>query len=569
MLTTSAPTAVPTRVPAWRGTIFDAIAGASVGWLGLAFVAAMENPLLSPRRAWLIAVLPLGAWAFSGLVRRQDRAALVAGAWLTVALISSALAAAPWPALAGVLGRQPSVFLWLSSLGLWAIGRNLSPWGRTAVAWSFVAVACVNLGFALIQLVESPVNPWLSLDRGRPTGLAMSPVYLGALATGSAAWFARRSLGSVRIAWVGVFVASFLAVLSGARWAAAATLAVVFFARWGKGLRDIAGNLALALVGFVSASLAHAALGSDAGAVNRAVKGGGFSDRLEVWSYGVQAWLDQPVIGHGVGRFAAATRPYYTDDWVRQFPTSVWFDSHNIVVEQFVTVGIVGALLMAWFVYLHARHAHGPLAWMTAAITVSWLVEPASHVTLPIAAILAGAAMTVGLPSGQDLEEANVRSTVQRPIVAGLLGLGLVFGVWYSAADIRLDDAAEAQGTSSLDAFMVWFSGDPVAAEVIAVAHVNVFDRSAGDSELALAWTERAARLEPDDPYWWAQVATRRLRVGDTAGAAEAALRGATVQPNHPLVLRAQHAVALAQDDRPTADAAWERLCEVLPNECS
>ena len=157
-----------------------------------------------------------------------------------------------------------------------------------------------------------------------------------------------------------------------------------------------------------------------------------------MWRYGFKAFLDRPLVGHGLGRFRPAVQQYFdpafVHDNVQDDLLQGWFDSHNIVVQIVVGLGIVGLLLSVAFVVTAGRRARGPLAFATIAIVASWFLQPAGLPTFALAALLFGASQ----PSLGAAAEAAA-GLVTRPRV-GLAAAGLasvLLSAWLIVADAR------------------------------------------------------------------------------------------------------------------------------------
>lgn len=83
--------------------------------------------------------------------------------------------------------------------------------------------------------------------------------------------------------------------------------------------------------------------------------------RLELWHNSFVAWLDHPVIGHGLGAFEQAYAPHRAaHGWFRDgsILTTVWNaagSAHNVILQALVEVGLVGAIIAGTFLWLILR----------------------------------------------------------------------------------------------------------------------------------------------------------------------------------------------------------------------
>jgi hypothetical protein len=282
-----------------------------------------------------------------------------------------------------------------------------------------------------------------------------------------------------------------------------------------------------------------------------------------MWSYGFEAFLDRPLVGHGLGRFRPAVQQYFEPAFVRANVQDDllqgWFDSHSIVVQIVVGLGIVGLLLSVAFVVAAGRHARGPFAFAAIAIVASWFLQPAGLPTLALAALLFGASQ----PSLGSAGEAAGR-TVTRPRV-GLAAAGLaavLLSGWVIVADARMDAATSNGSQAAASAAVTWFPHDPM---VVSEAATSLFTPTAERDvqRQVLEWNRRAIELEPDFPYWWVRLGIRQMVYGDLAGARESFEEALRLQPYHPVSLQMLRVVAIEQGDDDLLGLVDGRLAEL------
>lgn len=71
--------------------------------------------------------------------------------------------------------------------------------------------------------------------------------------------------------------------------------------------------------------------------------------RTYLWSEGLKAGMESPVLGHGYSAFWVEGRPKAEELWEKFYvPAKVGFHFHNMFIEAFVELGFAGALLVAW-----------------------------------------------------------------------------------------------------------------------------------------------------------------------------------------------------------------------------
>lgn len=531
-----------------------------VGYLPVSVV-----PWHAPRFVALLLSLPYGLYALTKFLRVKERAAILVCSYLVWATVAGFLSAAPMLSIFGGLGRYSSVLTASATAGLWAIGRQMTPWGRNALLWTVVGSVGVSSCIAIIQLTFQPSSIMLSLELGRPVGLAGNPIYYGAHVSAVAALFAyrySRNLRARELIAFGCF--AFFAGLSGSR---VALLGVVGVAVVGSisARRLRAGALVpVAILAGVGASLAHRVAGTGQSAGDR-VGTSGLSERLDLWSFGVRAFLDRPVQGWGLGRFRQASQGHYSDAWVRRFPNEMsggWPDAHNFVIEHLVATGLVGVALLLSFIYAASRHSEGPWSWMAAAVAVTWTLQPATLTTYGLAALLIGAAAPRSqLRAGE--------GTFRRVHGVLLLG-GTALAVSYLLSDLTLNPAhANVESHANFPVWAPWLRIDPAAANAMATRFTPLSGNTDPDvQQFVILWSDRATERESDLPLWWSNLAIRQVGAGDLGAARLAAERGLELQPNHPPSLQALQIVASRIGDDELLTSTTKLLCALEIHGC-
>lgn len=516
------------------------------------------------RAALLLGLGPVGLVALLALGRARDRAALLLIAALAWTLLVSVWNPAPRSALLGAAGRDLSAWTVLASAGLYAVGRLMSRHGArllgNVVIWASSAAAAV----ALLQVLANVTSGPLALAAGRPSAFQTNPVYLGAICASALALAVRsasdaswlRELPPVLLLGAGTTVSgSRVALLA----AVVALVAVVAVER----TRPRLTSGGVAIVGLALGVLIDRWFGAGRNAADRLAEGSG-GGRLEVWWYGLQAWLDRPVLGHGFGRFRPAVQGRFSVDFVRDHAadetSQAWFDAHNVVIGLLVAVGVVGTVLfVAWAVVALLR-ASGPLLWALVPVALHWMLQPVSIYTLPLAMLMLGAAAGTAVAPREPSRRASTW------VVGAAAGVGAVLGSGLIAADVALDAAADDLDSDRAATVATWFLRDPIVDDV--VAQLMVLDPDNEDPAAELEWRARVADDEPDRPYWWSLLARRQIASGLFDEAEVSIRRAAELQPNNVRTWQAEAILAVNLRDEQRLTDALERLCDLGQPEC-
>lgn len=565
----------PERSLAGRLGLTDA--DALIVVLGALYVVAFgpffHSFLWTPRVILLLGALPFGLYELVRLVRNGDRPAIAGSLLIGWALFVGLLSDAPISSILIVNGRWDSV-LWLAAaLGMWALGRRLSPRGRSVLGMAFLGACGASGVVGVLQATFDITYEPLVAQGQRAAGFGVNPVYFGATMAGAAGYcvraFVERSHRThARWALAGVTLGLFLVTLSGSRIAlASCVLLIVVGIAITRSARSLLLIPAAACGMLVGTLLQRRGSGSEIGtsgssAVDRLTVGG-LWPRARVWSYGWQAFLDRPITGYGLGRFRPATERFFSPEFVRREATDdliqAWYDAHNIVVQVTVSLGIVGLGLFAWFVVSAARRSQGPLLWATAGIAICWMLEPPSHVTYGLAALLLGASHV------DRRQEAGLAGTgrMSKTVAASACVVAALLASWAIVSDLTLKAAYESGDLDDARRAVAW---NPLDASAFQTVSTAVFEPTDYDDEIAaevLDWSERATELEPGLPFMWAQLGIRQLLFGDVDGARDSLERAIELQPYHPLALVVLRGIAQREGDDDLLALVTGRLEEI------
>ncbi|HEX6657628.1 MAG TPA: O-antigen ligase family protein [Ilumatobacter sp.] len=473
---------LPPRLPCWAGALFAAL----LGWLTLAAVFG-RDPLYAwtgtPERhlgvlAWVLfgACFVIGSMLDSSGVRVVARWCVVATLWC------GGYAIVEW-----WFGQPVETSAVTSRLG--------GPFGSAAY-----------LGAALCLLI--PIAVGVAADESELTGWRAAGAAAAVLAA-----IALLGTGS-RAAWIGLFVAAFVA-------------AVMIRPRW---------RFVLVAIGAVAACVVVMLPRLD-DVLDRSVS---TTSRLDEWAMAARVVADHPVVGVGPEGYRTALADGVTADYERSYGREALPDrAHSAPLDLAAVGGLPAALLYVALVGGVAvvavrRMRSGVLIAGLAAAAVAYLVQqlllfPIAELD-PILWLAAGMLLATPAPA---TAPGPVRRTRVRAAVAGLLTAALfVSGVLGVAAD-----------------------------------------RAAGD--LTLSGARRATELRPDVVRYHLLVSALAAREGTLSGidaSIAAADEALDVSPNDPV---ARLAAARARTDRALATgdtidvtrafATWESLVDDDP----
>ncbi len=283
--------------------------------------------------------------------------------------------------------------------------------------------------------------------------------------------------------------------------------------------------------------------------------------RIQHWEVALEAWRDEPLIGHGAGSYAR--------DWARLRPFALSVqDGHSLFFEVLSELGLVGLgllaiALLAPLLAMIRRRAENRVLWSAVlALYVTWLVRAAVDwdwempaLTLPILA-LAGAACA------RDTLRADDRAPERRTLRL-LAGLGvlllLVTPVRVLIAQRHLEDAVDAFAQGRCDAAIESslaaaeaLDSHPAPFEILGYCDVRI-----GRPELGVRMLEAAVRREPGS--WELHYGLGLVRGAAGRDPRPALRRARRLNPLEPRVLTALERL---DTSRPVA---WRREAQRLP----
>ena len=532
---------------------FGPLAVAAAFLLPVAFSPEVYHAFWAPKAAVCLLLIGPGLVALAHLVRRRDRAAMLAALFLGSAAVSTILSGSGAVGLTGAPNLGTGLGFVAAVVGAWALGVTSGEQRRRQIAMAFVAAAVVNAVVALLQARD--LVPIVLESPGRSFGLMGNPVYLGALVA-AAAWVVARRVGREgrSFVWLGPLVLlAGAAQLSGGRSAVGLTVLAAVAALRGAGWRRGAALLAAVAVGFLVAPM-WAGGGAVTG-VGRSVgaeAGSQFGTRLGFWKIGAEAVAERPVLGWGPGRFEAATSPRSTVA-VSEGGVNVFKDAHNWVVEYGVTTGLVGlALLVGWLV-VAGRAASGPLAGVAALVGLFMLVEPQSVGLTPLALLALGASRR---------EQAGPLSQGRGWLVGAALGLaaGVVAAGVFLGGEAFLHQGALNSSPDSIERgaalLPAWADVSRLGARTASFAGLHSDEYRAR----ALSLARQATRREPSDPAAWSYLARLELLWGTDPGAAQAVDRTLERNPWYGEALVSSAALGERTGDEARRADACDRL---------
>jgi O-antigen ligase len=507
---------------------------------------------------------------------RAARAALALGTWVLVAGFASGF---PRSALGGFVARDMSAVLVVGCLAMWAVARRLSERGRYALVPVLLSGLGVSLAVGVLQLVFDVRTGTFAMNGGRPSGLTTNPVYFGGLMTAASTLCAATvsSQGSEaspagsrrsRVAWLvcaGLFAVG--ASISGSRIAILAMICLAAVLLIWRRVHALAAVGAMG-VGVVLGALFQQAVGTSSDALSRAGDGGGGLDgRMQIWRYALSAIGEKPIFGWGFGRFQASVQGRYSAEFVTSYASQdlgvAWFDAHNLLIGIVNAIGVIGLVLAAVWIATTVRGVDRTLVIFPVALLATWMLQPPALATLPLAALVLGAASRPPAhhPIG-DSEALLRRRWIHRSAVAA----GLAACCYLVVVDVAFYAVTDQLDGSASESVAAFYPGDPVAAGL--VAQVWAYDTLDNASPQAIEWQERAVDRDPERPYWRVRLAERYLMAGRYDDAWTQLDRSLDLQPFHPESVRLRVAVAARMQDEARLGQAIAAACEIDPAAC-
>jgi O-antigen ligase len=162
-----------------------------------------------------------------------------------------------------------------------------------------------------------------------------------------------------RGAWIAVAAAVVLAVSAGLRWLPGHTGRGVSgaFKVWlaGLGVAVVAGVLALALL---FPSLPERLLNPDSGLM-----------RFRIWNASLRMALDHPLTGVGLDQFLNQWQDKYVPPLTEAQAAEKWTaHPHNIVLDWWLNLGIIGLVLLVWLLWRYYREAIALVKWASSSL---------------------------------------------------------------------------------------------------------------------------------------------------------------------------------------------------------
>jgi hypothetical protein len=545
----------------WALTPWDAAVGVVGLLLLVAYAPALMFDSWTPRMAILLAVMPIGLALLVILCCRRDVPAMVLAAALGWTLLCSVLSPSGRLAVTGTVGRDLSALTIVGSSAFWALGRMVSDRGvhvlERIVLWGAGAGALLGM----LQVVLTVDSGPLALSSGRPAGLLTNPVYFGAVcAAGLAIGIALWSESSWRSITGPLFVCGIATSLSGSRVALASSVVVVVALVAVRRNKTTNMAAAVGLVALVAGVVLDRTVGAGRNAADRLTSDAG-GGRTTVWRYGIDAFADRPLFGFGFGEFRPAVQGRFSASFVRDYAaeeiTQPWFDPHNVVVTVLVAVGIVGLVMFLAWAFSWGRLVRGPLVWALVPLALSWMLQPMSLFTLPLAMTLFGAAGVQGAqrPAG-----------LSRRVVTATVAFGVLAAVYLLMADISMRRATNDLDGGRAATAAAMFGHDPISGDLVA----QTYGRGSSASSQAdqLRWREKVASWEPDRPHWWSLLAQTQISLGLLDEAEESVANALELQPYNVRSLNTEAVLAIYREDEPRLQAALDDLCLVSPADC-
>lgn len=565
---------------------------AYAGALLVVWSPSLNFALLTPRMALVFTALGPGLVVVAGLARRADRAARWAGAYLLWALVAVVVSHHPRQSFVATYGTDVGWIYLAGYFAAWGLGRRLGPRARRVLPVVLLAGLGLNVCVAVLEAALNPTGD-LATDGGRVNGLMSNPLFLGGLLAGGMAMTgayagtspSRRRLAVLalvplglalnltgsRAALVGGFAFAVLSAFLGGRRAAPAVDAAGAAAPNGRaraGLRIAALVGGAIVVGILMSLPLQRAEGGSTRLTDTSTSGG-YTSRGIMWRIGLDAAAQRPIAGWGPGRFGEATSPHTTAEFVRaEGSDRLFYDAHNLIVEHLVTTGVVGLVLLSGFAWSTVRRARGPLAWFAAGIILTWMFNPVSVCTGPLALLALGAAARV---ESADAVVPGRWVLPARLVGAALFVLGALAGVRLVWADALLDRGVASGDVATMEHAARLLPADSVVINMLAQARSQVADArpTAANRAAVVRETRRSAELDPTRSHWLVIDGYAAMYYGpgtkaeDARAGARRFREALQLSPWSVEAMGGLRRVAIAQHDK-AAERHWtDRLCSV------
>lgn len=574
----TAPLALP---ESWADRLILAyVAGILVLWS-----PGLNLGLLTPRLALFLIGLGPGLVVLGSLVRRRDVGASWLGAFVVWALVATVLSPSPRLALLGTYGSDVGWIYLAGYASAWALGRRLGADGTRLLPAVLLGGLGVNVLFAILQAVFEPTGALEMVD-GRVFGLMSNTLFLAGSLAGALALIGYLAGASARrgLAITGLAVPFTAAInLTGSRAALAGGVVLALVAAVvGRRTRpaevsDLVRTVLLVAAAVAVGFCASIPLQNDASGASRigdVSSSSGYGSRLTMWEAGLAATGERPIAGWGPGRFREATSTRVTQEFAAaETPDRLFYDAHNVAVEQLVTTGVIGLVLFGGFVVAVFRRARGPLVWFAGGVALTWLLNPTSVCTAPVVLLALGAAWTQQ-PARTAAPSAR-RVAAARGVGAGLALAGAVVGGTLIWTDVLIERGSVDADVAVLEDAARLRPGDPVLQGLVADALFKraLDSRTDAARRAAVAAADETVRLEPSRSTWWLRRGTARGAFGpgtqdERVQAAKADYeRALELNPWSLSALVALRDVAMYEEDRAAFDRWSERICRI--SDCS
>lgn len=294
-------------------------------------------------------------------------------------------------------------------------------------------------------------------------------------------------------------------------------------------------------------------------------------DRLNYLKSAADIWFLHPIIGTGGGTYASIHPQYQRS--VVSASTSV----HNIYAQTFAETGIIGGLLLAWFILLLIfGYFRGLWRDPTRTSAVIGGVVLILHFGLDIGARYPALLLLLAALSGigyVSRHESHSKLSICTPIFA-IFAFIVAMGSFQSAVAYEKGQRAQSEGDFPLAS--AWFaqahSGltynpDTINAEGIDYYTEAIFGEPGADV-LALDRARLAQRLDPEDSQHY-QLEGRVLSIQKNHLGAERAFRLALKKDpyNHPDYTNDLALSLLAQNKPDVAEAEVRKMLEKYPDD--
>jgi O-antigen ligase len=482
------------------------------GWLGglamlalpLAFSTSMQSLFWSPKAAICLALGLAGlGYVISELVSRTaDRATYAAAAFLTIALVSTAVA--PYRALALFgLYRQGTGLLFIGSLvGMWAIGRATTLRDRSFIGKCLAISVGVSIVVSVIAARAEMPELGIQLYETRSMGLMGNPVHLATFLAGAAALVAWEARGDRGWRWAFGFMPITVALqLSGSRAGLliAALIAAAVLARRPRTLAIAAATIALGVVVGTLLTPTHGT--SSTARLAAGVSASGYASRVDNWLSALPAIAERPLLGWGPGSYAAGVTKRRTLGVARsEGADRIFTDAHNIVVETVTTTGVLGLIAGATWLGLALRGARGRWLAFVVGAGALHLLQLMSPGTTPLMFL------AVGMTCDRDRALTRARAVLV-PLGAAFVGLAVAARLLFGDFELRQGtlDYTLAQAHAANGALPMWSETSSTLAKINAFRAISHTDSDGFVT--AHKWFVEGTVRAPWDPRSWIDLA--------------------------------------------------------------